>query len=236
MLALLLGACASPDALLDTALPRQGETVSGSLDLTRTRLPLPEGQWIVIGRRTFYNDIYRINAELLLIRTAANEFGQTEISDMLSLSTNLQRGVGGFQNLCTPEITGRYLHAVIDSDRVLRQDCWVIEHMEMSFTEEQIRENRDLAEARDYVRDNRILVPINMVYAKHRLSDAENYLTVWRFSNPDLAGITQTHYGDYQRSDWHKANIGRFPDKLAYVEQLKRSASSWQEELRLAFF
>jgi hypothetical protein len=235
LLILLAGACAGPDQL-ETVLPRQGETVSGDLVLPRIRLPLPDGEWTVIGRQTYYNDIYRVNADLLLIRTTINEFGEQEVSDLLSISTNLEPGAGGFENICTGEVTARFLLAGIESDRILSQDCWGIDHMEMSFSEEQIRENRDLAEARDYLRSNGILVPINMIYAKHRLSDAYDYLTIWRFFNPDLAGIPQTRYADHERSDWHKDNIGGFPDKRVYAERLGRQAESWQGELRRGFF
>lgn len=235
LLALLVGACATPDRL-ETTLPRQGDTVGGQLVLPRIRLPLPAGEWTVIGRQTYYNDIYRVNADLLLIRTALNEFGKREISELLSISTNLEPGAGGFENICRDEFTARFLIRDIESERILRQDCWGIEHMEMSFSEAQLRENRDLAEARDYLRANGILVPINMVFAKHRLSDATNYLTVWHFHNPDLAGIAQTRHADYERSDWHKDNIGGFPDKQAYAQRLAREAERWQDELRRVFF
>lgn len=235
LLVLLIGACATPQQL-ETILPRQGETISTQLVLPRTRLPLPDGEWTVVGRRTYYNDIHRVNADLLLIRTAVNEFGKEEISDLLSISTNLEPGAGGFENICTGEITARFLFTGVESGRTLRQDCWGVEHMEMSFSEAQLRENRDLAEARDYLRNNGILVPIIMVFAKHRLSDAYNYLTVWRFHNPDLAGIPQTRYADYERSDWHKDNIGDFPDKQAYAQRLWREAERWQGELRRVFF
>lgn len=232
---LLVGACATPERL-ETTLPRQGDTVGEQLVLPRIRLPLPAGEWTVIGRRTYYNDIYRVNADLLLIRTATNEFGKEEISELLSISTNLEPGAGGFENICRDEVTARFLIRDIESERILRQDCWGIEHMEMSFSEAQIRENRDLAEARDYLRANGILVPINMVFAKHRLSDASNYLTVWYFHNPDLAGLAQTRHADYERSDWHKDNIDDFPDKRAYAQRLAREAERWQGTLRGVFF
>lgn len=230
-----LAGCATPEAL-ETILPERGEVVSGSLVLPQTRMPLPEGRWTVIGQRTVYNDIYKINADVLLIQTKINELGRPEISDMLSISTNLQPGAGGFENICTPDELRRALYRQVTSDRLLRQDCWSIDHMEMSFSEEQLRENQDLAEARDYVRIHEILVPINMVFVKHRLSDAYNYLTIWRFYNPDLAGIPQTRYGAYEKSDWHKDHIGNFPRKQAYIEQLKQIAARWQAELRGAFF
>lgn len=232
---LLAGGCATP-AALKKQLPQQGDVISGVLPLPHVDVPLPEGPWTVVGRFTYYNNLKRVNADILLIQVERDELGKNEINAMLSISTNLETGYRGFENICTPQALQRALYAKVTAARDWRQDCWSIDYQEMSFSQAFVTKNRDVAEARKYVRQHGILVPIDMVYVKHRLSNVYNYLTIWRYFNPDLAGVPQTRFGGYEKSDWNKNNIGHFPRKQAYIEQLKGIATAWQARLRAAFF
>lgn len=83
----------------------------------------------------------------------------------------------------------------------------------------------------DFIRREGVSVPVNLLSVTFAGASRGRVLQVDYFFNPDLEGIPQSRSGRFEDSDWNRANIGRYPKKIAYVNSLV----DWARDVELRF-
>jgi hypothetical protein len=77
--------------------------------------------------------------------------------------------------------------------------------------------------------------PQDMISVRFTRAEISGLLEVAYIFSPEAEHIGSTAAATYSDSEWHQGNIQRFPQKLAYVEKLKRWAEGFWPRFKSAF-
>lgn len=117
------------------------------------------------------------------------------------------------------------LHITVNSNfKGREQDCWGVNHLYMSPNPKSAPE---IKQAWEYIIDHKLKFPTTMISAQYRLASEMKMLNVMYAFNPEIEGISPAKNPRWLDSDWHRARINFHPDRLEYVETIKKWASEW---------
>ena len=238
--ALLLAGCAvvtprpAPPAPPDTAV---GTTVSGAFDIGGKRVPLPKGEWTVIGSQVTPNNKRAYNARVMLAH-----IDDGVLVAAVEINTNIVMGIppvaGGWSTHRNCARTDLHFVEVISNTARGDQECWWVNHWRMSRTGNQATEHWE--ESRKYIAERGIEAPIDMVAASFRFADDTRFLTVNYFFNPATSGFetrknTEWRPADWRNSEWHPDRVRGVPGKEAYIDKIIAWGAGFREAVRGAF-
>ncbi len=161
---------------LSLVLPTVGATATDSFTVAGKRIPLPAGDWTVIGTQITKDGQRGYPTAHMLARIKGNTLlSAVEIYTFLPIKKTGEKDEDGkgwltFGNCARDD--WHYIK-VFANTRLGKQDCWWINHWRMDA-------NRNLehwTEARKYLSDNKIIAPIDMIAATFRFADESDYLT-----------------------------------------------------------
>ncbi len=75
--------------------------------------------------------------------------------------------------------------------------------------------------------NQKLALPSALVSAVFRLADRRSILAMEVYFNPDLEKVDPAGHEDWLHSDWNKYNIGRFPDKQAFMARMIAWTDKW---------
>ncbi len=205
-----------------------GSVYENSIKLGMKSIPLPEGTWTVIATDVVNN--FRIIG--LLKEQKDNLFSCIWIS-VESPYKEAKYGYSPSKNLDRKNM----LYVVNNENRSGEaQDGWYINHIISSFSpSEYYQVYRD---ASAYIKAKGYRISSNMVQVTHRLTgrfQKEKYLNVRYYYNPEAEGIPTASFDNWSTSDWHVMRIDQFPEKVAFVEALKKEHTALHEKIKLGF-
>lgn len=230
--ALALGAWISKEeAFKDLPL---GKKISNPLPIGKVHVPLPEGDWVVIGRSVAETGARggALTSGGTMGILLLGDIVQGKLRGYTSISTTLEYPRGS--QWAKPKDCGRtdiLLARNEELPQVYSFLCWTINHYSMRFNPTAA----SVAEASRYFKDNGISFPDTMVGVKFIVSVGAKYLSVTYHGNPEFEGIAPSRNSDWAQNDWHKSRIHRFPDKARYAEKTKAWATGWREKIRADF-
>ena len=232
LIALALGAWTSKEeAFKDLPV---GKKVSNPLPIGKMHVPLPEGDWVVLGRGV----------------SEAGSTGGKATAEGTMLTLRLGNIVGGklrgyvhlYATLEYPRVSKwtkskdcsrTDIHLVQNEElpQVHSFFCWTVNHYAMSFNP---KESSSM-EASRYFKDNNVSFPDTMLGVKYIMAVGPKYLAATYHHNPEFEGIAPSRNSKWDQNDWHKSRIHQFPDKAQYVEKTKTWAAGWREKVKADF-
>jgi ankyrin repeat protein len=205
-----------------------GKVYSNSIQLSNKIIPLPEGEWKVIGRGATGDANY---FEIILLKES-EKTGKMPSSIIITTDspTNTYHGYTACAYCGRKDV--HYI-VVKNNTEGRAQDCWLINHYIMSMN----ASRPAVKEAYDYFLSNKITIPKVLVQSFHHFTSAHSskYLEVAYFSNPEVEGFEPSIDSNWSTSEWHPLRINNDPKKMAYIERLKTEGAIIHEKIRQGF-
>ncbi len=188
-----------------------------------TSIPLSDGKWKLIGYSTTGNNNNTPIATGVLIQ----ENGST-ISKGVIFQTPTKFEKNGY--VVSKWCERKNVHFIEKKSNYAgrEQDCWGVNHYKMTF-----RYNKIMAykQAQDYMKKNKLVLPLAMIATKHRKANSFKFLEVTYFFNPELEGFPPPKIANWGSSDWHPERITNDKAKVAYIDRIKEWGKTWDSKV-----
>ncbi|MDA1090545.1 MAG: hypothetical protein O3A85_09565 [Proteobacteria bacterium] len=221
---------------LSLVLPNIGATATESFVVAGKSIPLPAGDWTVIGSQIIKDDERGYHVAHMLARIEGNTLHSAiEVYTNLAITKTADIDDAGKGWLTYRSCSRDDMHylKVYSNTRLGKQDCWLVNHWRMSgnLTQEH------WIEARKYFSDNKIIAPLDMVAATFRFANERDYLTATYFFNPEKSGFSGNNdvyweIGTWKTSVWHPDNVKGDDKKINYISALISWGTQWHEKLK----
>lgn len=226
LLFILFSGCAHyPNPIKDNPL---GKKYQNSVNLRNMELPLPEGEWTVIGRGYTPDHNY---VQLILAKNIGNRH-----HSIVFITTNSGSNMYSGYFPCKELDRTNMLHVISNNNSSGgAQDGWYIDHVRIAFGKLITQANK---ESYEYIVDNKIVMPGNFIKTGHRFTGANiksKYLTYSIFINPEVQGFDPPTNAEWPSSDWNILKINSDPKKVAFIKKLKEKGAVFHEKLKNAF-
>ncbi len=227
-IATIVGACSS---IANYSAPkhRVGDIFQGSfvIGTYNTNIPLPEGEWKLIGYQQKSNDINTLLNNAVLTQTSKNQ-----VSKFIEVSSPNANHNWGYtaNNFCTRDDV---IHIVSRANQDGgKQDCWGINHWRMTLEENSWDYWKN---ALKYYKANDVKIPINALVVIYRKANRNKFVQVTYGFNPELEGFSPPVYAAWSTSDWHKDRYHTDKKKVEYIQTLKDWATAWDDKVDAGF-
>jgi hypothetical protein len=208
-----------------------GTQVVGVLEYGGKRVPLPEGNWIVLSeRRSTNNASARLGTVLLADLRDGIVYKALEVSTNLSLPSFSRFDGYTLEKECERKDT----HYIDKKSNYGGgdQECVQINHHAMTVGSK----TSDYFKAGyAYLLDRGVVVPGNTLAVYYRIADRSDFLNARFYFNPEAEGFAAPRRADWSTSDWHPLHIKEDPRKVAYLEKIKDWALGWQPKMKAGF-
>ena len=242
LLALAIGACVPTTQELPTSLNLSpiGTKIRNEITIADKTIPIPGGEWTVIGTQITKDQNTKFHAALMLIQVD----GKSVIS-AVEIFTNVgaqgspaeEDGDGWPTRLACTRDDMHFLE-VKDNTRLGDQDCWWVNHWRMHRFGAGNSEH--WMEARKYLVAHEIAAPLDMIGVSFRFADKVDYTTANYFFNPETDGLLTTKdiywsVRTWEASDWHPEKVKDDPAKRRYINRLIEWGKKWHPRVKTAF-
>lgn len=211
-----------------------GRTFEGTLRVNGFDVPLPPGQWALLADGSVTGNAHPENTGRIYF---LGQIVHKRLVAALWVQAMRSPGVGfAPNNNCTQPAN---LYALALPDTPGREGCtWI-----RSFFSGGLQQWADKAAHLDSmaraVGENLaakgVTYPQEFVTAGFDRADKSQELSAGYLFSPDKDGITSNLVPSARDSDWYKANLQRYPEKVAYVHKLAQWASGFAPKLDAAF-
>jgi hypothetical protein len=218
----------SPDASVGGGV--MGRTFSGSMPFVGWQLPLPNGEWTASAYITAGAGENHAYATFL-----SKVVGRQLVGAVVFIGTEPKKDVGTGYRQYNQCMRKNVLHIEVRSNEEFgAQECWTINHIDAKAWRQNTQESL-LRAAMGELSIRQVKIPHTLISVHFRLADKNGYLNAFYFFSPEEEGITTTPVSSWQESDWYIGYINRYPEKVAYIQQLKSWASAWLPKLKISF-
>lgn len=215
-----------------------GKVYRDSIQLWGRTIPLPEGEWKVIGRgapskngKNIYIAEQDIYFNIILLKESETKKVHSLLYITTESMTNNASGYTPIEYLKRKDVH----HVVVKNNENLgAQDGWLINHYLMAID----FKSPAAQEAYSYLLSNKITIPKIMIQTFHHFTgkyQKNRYLDVGYFSNPEIEGFESPNETNWGTSEWHPLRIDNDPKKKAYIERLKEEGAIMHEKIRAGF-
>jgi hypothetical protein len=225
--------------LLSLALPAQGQSVfnkpvgvkvQGSVEIGHARVPLPEGEWILLGKMEALSGGGPNGVPLHRVFLA--QVKDKVLAGAVLINTNVEGVIGGWKRNTNCDRVDTHF---VDADRNYdgkNRECFWVNHVTTG-----VGSNTwtSITGAYAYMDKNGIRRPSTVVAALYSISRNSNFVDVTYWFNPEVEGFDPPKVVDWHNNDWHKSRIVEDPKKLAYVEKLKNWGLAMYPQIKAAF-
>jgi len=208
-----------------------GKVYINSVQLDEKVIPLPEGEWKVIGRGGPSNSFQDPYFEILLLK----EFENKKLHSLLAITTESM--INSFNGYLRQTYLDRkdVLYSDIKNNNTGEaHDGWLINHIRSSLDVKRTA----YKEAYDYLVSNSYVVPKNVISIFHHFTGKykkNKYLNVGYYLNPEIEGFEPPNEAEWASSDWHPLQINKDSKKVEYIERLKNEGTIMHEKIRIGF-
>lgn len=235
LIALALGGWVSKDeAFKDLPL---GKKVSNPFSIGDVQVPLPEGEWVVAGRRvsesTASGAAFTTSATLASVILV--DVAEKKMRSAIMITTPLDYGTTARWNKARECSRQDMLFSANDElPQIYSHFCWWTNHRRFSFDGEWAKRDH-IKEMMSGFAANGIPLPGNTLTTGFEMAVGQKYIYLTYDRNPEIEDISRSRNIGWSESDWHKNRIHEFPDKLQYVEKMKAWAAEWKEKVKQGF-
>lgn len=221
---------------LSLVLPNVGAPARDSFSVAGKSIPLPAGDWTVIGSQVTKDGDRGYRTAYMLARVEGNSLhSAVEIYTNLAIKKVGAKNGDGKGWLTVRSCTRDDMHylKVFSNTRLGKQDCWWVNHRRMDGPSKL----EHWTEARKYLSDNQIRAPLDMIAVSYRFANESDYLTVSYFFNPEKAGFSpgsdvywKIH--TWETSAWHPDKVKGDIKKINYIKVLISWGKQWHENVK----
>ncbi|MFW5500465.1 MULTISPECIES: hypothetical protein [unclassified Maridesulfovibrio] len=205
-----------------------GKIYNDSIEFRGMSVPLPEGDWQVIGRGKADK---RNFDELVLTVIKENKPGKALL---IARDTAKNKYTGYWPNKYLQR-TNILFTEVTQNTMGKPLDGWLINHIRPGFGKKDSEAVRD---AYEYMTANKLVLPGNFIESRHILTGKRikcRYLSYSYLINPETDGFEAPENAEWGASDWNVIKINGDPKKVAYIERFKKENAELHSKLRNAF-
>lgn len=208
-------------------LPPLGQIFKGRIDIADKLIPLPAGVFTLTGTRIQPNQKGGYNISVMLVDVN----GDNRMTGAVEIFTNLRLrrkdGAGepkpGWATHSSCNRDDMHFVEVIKNERLGNQDCWWVNHWRMS-RGGVLAQAEHWRETRKYLSDNKVYAPIEMMGISFRLANADDFITMNVFKNPEEAGFAPAVDDNWavttwKTSLWHPDKVESSPRRKNYVDK-----------------
>ncbi|MBN3723581.1 hypothetical protein G3N92_05190 [Burkholderia sp. Ac-20379] len=214
-----------------------GRTYRQSIRIDGYDLPLPAGEWAVLARGGVHSKGYvgsayfmgRIEHKRLVgaIRIAAVHADPTQSAPAIRSLNGCMEG--------NPNTN----YVFVDSSDAPGLGCWLINNYYTppwnAWADRAMRiDGLDRRAAGDLAAKG-VDYPQDLMFVRFSRLESWGLLEVSYMFSPELDGIKSGSVLSAGESDWHATHIGRFPEKLAYVDKLRAWGQGFWPKFKQAF-
>lgn len=205
---------------------KRGDVVTGSLDVNDKKIPLPPGNWTVLGTRALGQGAATPGIATVLVNPKSNPFAVRVI-------TNTSPGQGWGWKLSRSclrqDLLFQKVIAKVDGGD---QRCWWVNHTRMTRGS---RTAPDIVQALEYARKRNMKLPVTALLVGYRFADIYDILIVRYYFNPEGEGFNPPNDATWVTNDWHKDRIATDPKKIAYAERIRKWGEGWFPRIQSGF-
>ena len=206
-----------------------GQTVESIFNFGHIQVPLPEGQWKIVGIRDYLNNQATRHAQAFLVLE-----GKSTYKTLLYVTTAMDFNTNGY--VVAKECERKDVHHVVKlanySGR--EQNCWWVNHIAAYISDKNLKK-KHYAALDKYLKTRGIKQPKNIVSVNYRVADISNFANIRFYFNPDAEDITPSNEAAWSTSDWHRDKIKQFPEKVIFVGRLKEWGANWHPKIVAGF-
>lgn len=221
-------------ALADYELPETGSVYRGSYPIKKQQIPLPEGDWVVIGKSLTKNNAGSNYVRLVLANIKENVIhGIVGIGSTVSIPTKIGRWDGfTYGEECNKK--ERHFTTTYANYGGSDQDCWYVTHSFMANVKLS-ESTKHIIRAQEYLENNEIVMPINMIRVSYRLADRRILQRVSYYFSPEVAGFPPPLRAEWKESDWHHDRVYLDDKKVSYIDNLIAWGRKWHAKVKSGF-
>ena len=240
ILALLLTGCAMTNLKSTNYV---GKVYKNTIQLQGMDIPLPEGEWRVIGSGNIEGKIVGAGGsqtnnptddkfQVVLLKTT--DLGK--VDSLIIIDTDkMGNRLSGYLSYPFFNRTDLYQVIVKNNDKDGAHDCWLICH---SITPQIYKNTVATKEAFNYFESNKIEIPKISILSYHHFTGKYNknkLLDYYYYINPEINGFDPPIDTNWATCEWNKLQINKDPKKVEYIDKLKIEGAAMHEKLRVAF-
>ena len=204
--------------------PARGTVYTGSLDVAvDKKIPLPPGEWILVGYEMRKN-----NSRVPFFRPQLIQVKGNVVTGLIEANVQADAGnsVGNWGDgyvLNQSCYKANTIHQkMIANGENREQDCWGVNHFLMTNDGKDL----DVNERYEYIKKHNLILPVNMIKVGfHFAFKQPNFLDVSYGFNPEAEGFGPPTNAGWAESDWHKDRYYADPKKVEFINKL----ISWGE-------
>ena len=212
----------------------QGQTYSGNIDIGGVQVPLPPGQWVVLGFGRESGGVLKDDRTLSDSGTIMNvAFGPAvteKFAGVVLLEYNERAGRGTGWNITNAKTCSRedVHHAQVLVDKQLSKVCQYVNHITWSGVANNTAAwfKQAIAGLSAQERPH----PKVMIESGIVVSDRMNFLSMRYRFNPEASGLPAARTTNWSSSEWSQANVQTDVKRQAFV----KSIIGWTEKSRPA--
>ena len=206
-----------------------GKTYTDSIQLGAKTVPLPEGEWKVIATGKLKEPFFKI----ILLNEHKDKQGNLTVITVDTPPLRRPYGYTVNKNLNREDM----LHVVENSNYDGKpQDGWCINHLMPHLNPQD--KHPVVNKASKYIRDHNLVLPNVVIGVTHHLTGyriKRRYLSVLYYYNPELEGFPQEEKSNWEYCEWHKNRIVQHPERVAFIETLKKKHAQLHEKIKKGF-
>lgn len=223
--------CVAGSSYLAESFPAGTSTVyTKEITVRGKTIPLLPGEWKIVASGMDKKKFFKI----YLIQEFENkQFNYTNIQ-VDTLEVDREYGYVPWKALKRKD-----MHYVIADENSSgeAQDGWYVNNLLMEFTHS--KKAPIYNKAVEYIRENNLVIPNDMIKASHRLTGKhpykKRYLRVNYYYNPELDGFAPGPKASWATSDWNAMRISEDPQKVVYMDNIIDTHNALQVKIKAGF-
>lgn len=245
----LLAGCALNDGrelALSLKLPLSGVQVADTFSIGDKRIPLPPGEWTVIGTGVEKDGDRGFHTSSMLALIQKDQvLAAAEISTNIPIpkatadgkpKSGTGEGWPTHQGCIRDDMHFLKVHANV---RLGEQDCWWVNHWRMHRSG--LAASEHWKKAQKYLAENKIKAPLDMIGVTYRLANKDHYLTVNYFVSQrpsDFDGQNDVHWSvdSWETSVWHPDRVKKEPKRIKYINDVIAWGETWHPKIKELFY
>jgi hypothetical protein len=211
-----------------------GRTFQSTLLVNGFKVPLPPGEWAMLANGTVTGNAHPENKGTIYF---LGRIVQKRLVAAIWVQAMRSPGLGFVQNQnCTNPAN---LYVLDQSEGTDHQDCmWIRSYFSADMRQwaDKSAHIDQMARATgENLAAKGVSYPQDLVTAGFQRAEKWGELSAGYMFSPEKDGISSNVAPTFRDSDWHKSNLQRYPEKVAYVNKLQQWAAAFSPKFRAAF-
>lgn len=209
----------------------QGQTYSGNIDIGGVQVPLPPGDWEVLGSSSTaarfsglgHNTMADPGASVIV---ALGQYANSRLRAYTVMNYNARAMSDGWTVGDEKQCQRELIHmARVFSDRQMAKSCGYVNHSVFVLNENSAPWWRQSVE---YVKQKDVKLPDVTLLSGVVVSNRANFVAVAYHFSPQAAGFGRPKQKSWSQSDWNLENVAQDSKRQAFVQ----SIIGWTEKSR----